>query len=401
MPNFFEWNTLGWRDVVDVVLVAVVLYYILLAIRGTRAVQILLGIVIMLGLQALSFYLKLQSTYFVIRGLVLSVVVALPVVFQPELRRALMQLGGSMKFQHVRHDVLVKIVDEIARAANVLSQTRTGALIAVERETGLEEYVENGVEINAEISGRLLLSLFQKTSPLHDGAVILRGDKVVAASCYLPLSEARVLGHGGHAGTRHRAALGLSEQTDAAIIVVSEETGEISIVQGGKFSHHDNEESLKRHLLERLQPAPPPGVATPAQLRAWMSGRLRGRNEAATAPPTTVEAKPAERTDALPLPRALPSEAPALDEEAIAEKQRQIEKAVEARASEARRREERRKDDESRKPEADEPHQPTSSSARDSEPHSTDAAPPSASMPRPPHATPAPSHVEDRLQERQ
>lgn len=382
MPNFFEWNTLGWRDAVDVFLVAVVLYYILLAIRGTRAVQILLGIIILLGVQALSFYLKLQSTYFVIRGLVLSVVVALPVVFQPELRRALMQLGGSMKFQHVRHDVLVKIVDEIAWAANILSQTRTGALIAVERETGLEEYIENGVEINAEISGRLLLSIFQKTSPLHDGAVILRGDKVVAASCYLPLSEARMLGQSAHAGTRHRAALGLSEQTDSVIVVVSEETGEISLFHGGKFSHHDNEESLKRHLLERLQAAPPPGVASPAQLRAWMSWRLRGRTEAAATPPVPIEA---ERAEAPPLPRVLPSEAPELDEEAIAEKQRQIEKAVEARASEARRREERRKDDESRKPEGEESRKPEADEAQQpasDESHKLDS-------------------VEDRLQGRQ
>ena len=391
MPNFIEWNTLSWRDAVDVIVVAIVLYYILLAIRGTRAVQILLGIVMLLGVQALSFYLKLQSTYFVLRGLVLSIVVALPIVFQPELRRALTQLGGSMRFQHVRHDVLVKVIDEIAWAAKVLSQTRTGALVAVERETGLEEYAENGVEINAEVSGRLLLSLFQKASPLHDGAVILRGNKVVAASCYLPLSEAKVLTESAHTGTRHRAALGVSEQSDAVIVVVSEETGGISIARDGQFSPHETEESLKRHLLERLQAAPTvAGAASGLHLRSWLSWRRSRASEVAATSALLVgapETQPLDfgeaDTNRVPSPsRAVPVEAAVLDEETIAEQQRQLEKAVEARATEAL----RRKEDEARKPEGEEAEA------------SAGAASP---MPRPPHAPPAPSRVEDRLQGRQ
>jgi diadenylate cyclase len=356
MPNFLEWNTLGWRDAVDVVVVAVVLYYILLAIRGTRAVPILYGIVMLLGVQALSFFLKLQSTYFVIRGLVLSIVVALPIVFQPELRRALMQLGGSLKapFHHVRQDVLDRIVDEIARAVTILSQARIGALIVVERETGLEEYVENGVRVNAEVSSKLLMSVFQKTSPLHDGAVIIRGDKVVAAACYLPLSDVRLAASNVHSGTRHRAALGLSEQTDAVIVVVSEETGDISVADSGTFVITKGEDALKMRLRDILTPGG--GGGTQALSLRSMGVRIdalmpwrRTRPEAPQPIPTAVvESLPAEP----PPPRPVPSES--LDEERIAEKQRQTEKAVDVRATEKKLREERRKDDELRKPEGEE-----------------------------------------------
>lgn len=407
MPNFLQLNTLGWRDAVDVAVVAVIVYYILLAIRGTRAVQILLGIVVLLVFQALSFYLKLQSTYFVLRALVLSIVVALPIVFQPELRRALMQLGGTMRspFQHVRHDVLVKIVDEISWAANLLSQTRTGALIVIERETGLEEYIETGVAVNAEVSSKLLLSIFQKTSPLHDGAVILRADKVVAASCYLPLSEIRLTTHNVHSGTRHRAALGLSEQTDAVVVVVSEESGDISVAREGHFSYDESEETLKRRLLETLSATGSNGSIAPVTLKR-LDGWIPWRRKRPTAVVRTVDAasvplepQPTEQLEESarpgspttpPAARGLPSAAAIRDEDTIAEKQRQTEKAVEKRASEAKRREEeRRKEDESRKPEGE-----------DVPPASAQVAmgtrPPSAG-----HAAPTAPRIEDTWQGRQ
>lgn len=394
MSNFLEWN-LSWWDALDVAVVAILLYYVLLALRGTRAVQILLGIVVLLVFQALSFSLKLQSTYFVLRALVLSIVVALPIVFQPELRRALMQLGGTMKapFQHVRHDVLVKIVDEISWAANILSQTRTGALIVIERETGLEEYVETGVAVNAEVSSKLLLSVFQKTSPLHDGAVILRADKVVAASCYLPLSEALLHSH-LHSGTRHRAALGLSEQTDAVVVVVSEEHGDISMVCDGYFSFNESEVTLKRRLLDTLSASGPgsaPKTIGHRKWDLWMPWR-RLRPTTGAAPRTAgtaLEARSSERAESDTRARPLAPSPSALGEETIAEKQRQTEKAVEKRASEARRREEeRRKDDETRIGKSEVEDAPISATVGPRAGH----APP---------APPAPLRTEDSFQGRQ
>lgn len=266
--NFLAWNV-NWRDLLDILVVWVFLYYFLLAVRGTRAVQILQGVVVLLVFQALSYYLKLQAIYFVLRALVLSIVVALPIVFQPELRRGLMQLGARSilsPFQHVSRDLLVKIIDEVAWAASLLSQTRYGALIVIERETGLEEFMEDAILINGQISSKLLISIFNPRSPLHDGACILRGDKVIAASCYLPLSETPPAYKHRSYGTRHRAALGLSEQTDAIVVVVSEETGGISVAKDGKLISDIAEETLKKVLLAYCAPAarsnPPSLVGT-------------------------------------------------------------------------------------------------------------------------------------------
>lgn len=263
--NFLAWNV-NWRDLLDILVVWVFLFYFLLAVRGTRAVQILQGVVVLLVFQALSYYLKLQAIYFVLRALVLSIAVALPIVFQPELRRGLMQLGARSiisPFQNVSRDLLVKIIDEVAWAASLLSQTRYGALVVIERETGLEEFLEDAILINGEISSKLLISIFNPRSPLHDGACILRGDKVIAASCYLPLSETPPAYKHRSYGTRHRAALGLSEQTDAIVVVVSEETGGISVAKDGKLISDIPEETLKKVLLAYCAPA---ARATPPSL---------------------------------------------------------------------------------------------------------------------------------------
>ncbi len=382
MWNNLEWN-LGWRDGVDVAVVAVFVYYILLIIRRTSAVQILLGIVVLLVLQAVSFYLRLQATYFLLRGLVLSIVVALPIVFQPELRRALMQLGArSWKSPfHLSHDVLARVIDEIVWAVDILAQTRTGALIVVERETGLEEYSQRGVPISAEVSAKLLMSIFQKTSPLHDGAVVIRGDKVMWASVYLPLSEQRLPAANPHSGTRHRAALGLSEQTDAIIVVVSEETGEVSIATDARFDYNIAPATLKERLLSLLSVSSHnlPGnvslVGFQRLVKPWLrpdrsiepksdAGAPRGR--ASTASASTADIAQTVRVEAWPprvqgtaevkvRAREVAPTPPTVPVEDIAEKQRQTEKAVEKRAIEARRREiERMREDESRKPESDE-----------------------------------------------
>jgi len=274
--NFISWN-FTWRDVLDVAVVAVFVYYFLLVIRGTRAVQILQGVLVLLAFQALSYTFRLQTTYFVVRALVLSIVVALPLVFQPELRRALMQLGSrsfAPPFQAVSRDVIVKTIDEIAWAANMLAQTHIGALIVIARETGLEEFIETGVKMNADVSSKLLLSVFQPRSPLHDGAAIVLGDKIVATSCYLPLSETPIPSQTRVFGTRHRAAIGLTEQTDAIVVVVSEESGAISVAKDGKLTQNISEDTLKKVLMALYAPPsthePPPALtALQKQARGW------------------------------------------------------------------------------------------------------------------------------------
>lgn len=360
--NFYQYLP-TWRDCVDIVVVAVFLYYFLLLVRGTRAVQILQGVVVLLVMQALFYQLKLQAAYFIVRAAVLSIVVALPIVFQPELRRALMQLGSRSivsPFTHVSRDVLVKIIDEISWAASILSQTRYGALMVIERETGLEEFVEKGVRVNGEVSSKLLLSIFIPRSPLHDGAAIIRGDKVVAASCYLPLSDEPHTTGGRTIGTRHRAAIGITEQTDAIVVVVSEETGSISIAKDGRLTSNIDEETLKKTLLTFCAPPPRPEAgATSTELWNRIRGFFRPRApqtrtlNLAEVPPPPALPEPdvvtrvlkVEEVDAV-VPEPPPFEAPAAnprEEEEKAEAQRLHEEAVQKRAEEAKRREAEKK----------------------------------------------------------
>lgn len=244
------------RDVVDIAFVAILFYFLFLLIKGTRAVQILQGVGVLLLLLLLSYYLKLHTIYWLLHYSLYGIVVALPIVFQPELRRALGFIGRGGVFgtalEKLGREDVVKIVDEIVWTTSILSQTKTGALICIERETGLEEYIETGTKVNGEISFKLLLSIFMPKSPLHDGAVILRGQKVVAAGCYLPLSENVGIAPEKHYGTRHRAALGLTEQTDALVVVVSEETGKVSVANHGKLTRDLDEETLRKVLHSLL-----------------------------------------------------------------------------------------------------------------------------------------------------
>jgi diadenylate cyclase len=240
-------------DIFDVIFVAILLYYFFLLIRGTRAVQILQGVGVLLLLLLGSYYLRLQTIYWILHYSLYAIVVALPIVFQPELRRTLgfIGRGGGLKtaFEKVNREDLTRTVDEIVWSAALLSQTRMGAIMVLEKETGLREFVETGTRVNGEVSSKLLLSIFFPKSPLHDGAVIVKGNKVVAASCYLPLSENVGTSQGKSYGTRHRAALGLTEQTDAIVVVVSEETGNISVARNGKFTKNLTEETLKKVLM--------------------------------------------------------------------------------------------------------------------------------------------------------
>ncbi len=241
----------GISDAVDIVATTLLVYYLLLLIRGTRAVPILFGIAVLAGLLGLAnvFHLLVLAT--VLQFALVGTAVTLPIVFQPELRRLLEQLGrgGMIARREVEGDAhsLEEAVSILAAAAIVLSRNRVGALIAIEGATGLREYVESGTRLDARLSVELLVSIFTPRSPLHDGAAVVRGMLVEAAGCFLPLSE-NVLTE-SHLGTRHRAAIGLSEQTDAVLLVVSEQTGTISIARTGKLSRELGDEARLRSVL--------------------------------------------------------------------------------------------------------------------------------------------------------
>ena len=254
----------AWSDLLDIVLTAYLVYVFLLLIRGTRAVQILQGIALLLVLRLLAQMLHLWTILSIFNGLLIASGVAIPVVFQPELRRALALLGSGEfiegRSSHHGADTDNSVSEVVGRAAAFLSRGAIGAIIVIERATGLEEYVESGRVLDARISFELLLSLFTPKTPLHDGAIIVRRDRIVAAGCFLPLSEATVLDR--RIGTRHRAALGITEQTDAIAVLVSEETGDVELARNGRLtqcgrSADDVTAALKAALTPPTMPAKP------------------------------------------------------------------------------------------------------------------------------------------------
>ncbi len=257
----------GWRDVVDVLVVAAVAYRILVGFRGTRALQMLLGVGILVLASLVARRLELHGTRWLLDEIWSFWVVVLVVLFQPELRRSLEQLAPERLLQAITiggRAARAQVVDEIAGAAEALVSRRIGGLIVVERSAGLRQYAELGVALDARVSADLLVSLFVPASPLHDGAVLVEGDRINAAGCFLPLSRALHLGRA--LGTRHRAALGVVEETDAVAVVVSEETGSISVAVDGRIEHMNDADALNVRLDELLGGAPPPA-----------SSRLPGR----------------------------------------------------------------------------------------------------------------------------
>ena len=247
----------GISDAIDIAATSVLIYYLLLLIRGTRAVQIIFGLFVLLVILAASNLLHLLVLATVMQYLLLGTAVGLPIVFQPELRRGLEQLGRGRLFVRDRRDddeMAAEQIRIVGHAAFVLARQRLGALIVVEQQTGLREYVESGTALDARLSLDLLLAIFMKTSPLHDGAVIVRDLLVEGAACFLPLSDNAITAD-RHVGTRHRAAVGLSEQTDAIVVVVSEETGFVSVARAGRLSVPiDDEERLRRVLAACVRP---------------------------------------------------------------------------------------------------------------------------------------------------
>ncbi|MBU6424235.1 MAG: diadenylate cyclase CdaA [Chloroflexota bacterium] len=263
LQTLLQGRPFGWNNVVDIILVAIFIYYVFVLIRGTRAVQLLLGVFVLVAIYAIAVLAHLTLTALLLQYLAVAAVVALPVVFQPELRRALGQLGrlGALdRLLAPTSEAEVDLeVDEIVRGALLVRQQGNGALIVIERSTGLQDYMETGVPVNGRLTAELLASIFMARSPLHDGAVIVHGTTVAAAACLLPLDETSDRTTHRY-GMRHRAALSISGQTDAVVVVVSEESGTISVASNGRIIGNLDEERLRRVLSSllrsRIQPLP-------------------------------------------------------------------------------------------------------------------------------------------------
>ncbi len=239
-------NSIRWQDAVDILIVSYVIYRIILLIRGTRAVQMLLGLMVITILYFISDRLNLLTLHWLLKTFLSSILLIIIIVFQSDIRRALTQVGKS-PFRK-KHDVALDDLNEIISAAIYMARRRIGAIIVLERQTGLRDYIETGFTLDAKLLNELLIAIFLPSSPMHDGGVIIKGGRIHSAGCLLPLSGNQNISK--RYGTRHRAALGLSEETDAVIIVVSEETQEISLVRSGEITTLQDVEALTSILQE-------------------------------------------------------------------------------------------------------------------------------------------------------
>ena len=243
-----------WSSVLDIVMVALVFYGLFRLFQGTQAVALLRGITVI----ALIFVLaasRFTAFGWLLKNALPMVLVAIPVIFQPELRRALERLGRSAPLvmgRGSREAAAQQIIYEVSQAVEALARERTGALIVLEGETGLEEYIESGERIDADVSARLLTTIFFPGTPLHDGAVIIRGDRIIAAACVLPLTQRDLAD--SSLGTRHRAAVGITEQNDAVAIVVSEETGIVSLSRSGRIARRLDGQRLRTIMQAFYRP---------------------------------------------------------------------------------------------------------------------------------------------------
>ena len=274
-------SDIGWSDVAEIIILATLIYHILLWIKTTRAWVLVKGFSVILVFLALAVFFEMDTILW-IAGKIFSIgILAIVIVFQPELRRALEQLGQK----NIIADILsiesgkeeadtfnAKTAESVAKACVEMSKVKTGALIVIENTVPLGEYERTGILLDAHVSSQLLLNIFEHNTPLHDGAVIIRGNRVVSATCYLPLSDNMALSK--ELGTRHRAAVGISEVSDAMTIVVSEETGMISITQDGGLKRNVSVETL-REKLQSLQAKPAEGK----RFRLW-KGREKDENKA-------------------------------------------------------------------------------------------------------------------------
>lgn len=255
----FFWQSISFRNnpfgIIDIIIVAVLFYWIYTFLKETRALKILYGLLILLLILFIARLFNLTALNLILKYFLAMLVVAIPIVFQPELRAALEKLGRA-KFilpeTYFLHQIEIeKTIDKIIKAVEILSNEKRGALIVIGRQTGLRDFIETGINLQAKLSTELLLNIFSNKTPLHDGATIIIGERILAANCMLPLTESRL---GPAVGTRHRAAIGLSAQTDALVIVVSEENGQISLAVNGNLSRKLTPERVKEILIKLLKP---------------------------------------------------------------------------------------------------------------------------------------------------
>ena len=253
------WNVLHrprLSDLADILLVAIVIYQLLKMTRDTRGSAVLKGLMLLLVVVGVSNLLGLTALNWLLMQVLSNGALVLLILFQPEIRKALEQIGRGARIETKRQgdqEEAVRIVDEIVQCATKLSRRRVGALIVFEQKTGLKDIIENGISIDSRISAGLLENIFEPNTPLHDGAVIIRGSRIMSAACILTLTEASGISH--DLGTRHRAALGVSETTDAVVLIVSEETGIISVAKAGKLNRHLDVKALRTVLEEMYMPA--------------------------------------------------------------------------------------------------------------------------------------------------
>ena len=239
---------LRWQDIVDIALMSIILYRLLLIIKGTRAVHMLIGLGVLVFASLFSSYFELYTIDWLIQSFWAQLVLAIIIIFQPEIRRALAQMGETQLFQTFTSAEELKSLEEIVRASVSLANRKIGALIAIERNTSLKDFIEMGTQLDAKVSKEVLMSIFHPTSPIHDGAVVIRGNRIIAAGCFLPITTSPELSKS--MGTRHRAGLGLTEDTDAIVIIVSEETGLISMAMHGKLDTHLDMGTLRDILTD-------------------------------------------------------------------------------------------------------------------------------------------------------
>lgn len=245
--------TIRFTDILEIIILSFVIYHILIWIRRTRTWVLLKGILVLAAVVLAAYFFEMDTIVFLINKGADVAMIAAVIVFQPELRRALEQLGEKKLLstivpfeKEVQERFSDKTVEELIKATTAMGRVKTGALIVIEKNTPLSEYERTGILVDAVVSSQLLINIFEHNTPLHDGAVILRGNRVTSATCYLPLSDNMELSK--ELGTRHRAGVGISEVTDSLTIIVSEETGKVSVAEGGKLTRNITEQQLKERL---------------------------------------------------------------------------------------------------------------------------------------------------------
>lgn len=264
-----------WRPILEILFIWILLYFLIKFFQGTRAVQVLMGLVFLAVIFNIAKVLELYTINWVLTKLFAVGVVAFLIIFQPELRRALARIGQNTMFG----SLLKKggTIDEVVQASEHLSRSKIGALIAIERDVGLKNYIESGLALDAKVSAELLISLFTHGSPTHDGGVIIQGERIASSGSLFPLSQNPHLSRS--LGTRHRAAVGLTEDSDAVAVTVSEETGSVSVAVYGKLTRNLDGEELRRVLTNLFRPAEGPGRWNPFGQLDWKKFRFRNLNE--------------------------------------------------------------------------------------------------------------------------